>query len=222
MKRSLDIGDMKVGCFVYYDPGRDSRERSSFYSSLHSRVETLRNRKARKWEKPSDIVDEVMSGYRNFISWRYSDGFILKMKENTISQRVNRCGITIIAFTGDHDACEILDEYRKRDSVEKMFIASKSFTGAEPLRVHSLETLRGELFVNLIALAIRSRVSLRMRDSGLMKKYSVEKMLLELQKIRKVILQDGKEIMTEVTKRQKEILEKLSVPLDQVPTFLKS
>ena len=51
---------------------------------------------------------------------------------------------------------------------------------------------------------------------------SVEKMLLELHKLRKVILQDGKEITTEITRKQKEILESLGIKPEHVPTFLKS
>ena len=47
----------------------------------------------------------------------------------------------------------------------------------------------------MFALAIRSHILADTRSSGLKKKYSVEKMLLELHKIRKVIFQDGKEIL---------------------------
>ena len=115
-------------------------------------------------------------------------------------------GITVITFTGDHDAKYILSEYRKRDAVEKLFMSSKTFTGGEPLRVHGMDALRGEMFVNLIAIAIRSRILAYMRSSGLLKRFSVEKMILELHKLRKVILHDGKEITTEITRKQKEIL----------------
>ena len=48
------------------------------------------------------------------------------------------------------------------------------------------------------------------------------KMILELHKIRKVILQDGKEITTEITKKQKEILSGFTIKPEHVPTFLKS
>ena len=85
-----------------------------------------------------------------------------------------------------------------------------------------MDALRGEMLVNLIAIAIRSRILAYMRSSGLLKKYSVEKMLLELHKLRKVILQDGKEITTEITRKQKEILESLGIKPEHVPTFLKS
>lgn len=61
-----------------------------------------------------------------------------------------------------------------------------------------------------------------MRSSGLLKKYSVGKMLLELHKIRKVILQDGKEITTEITRKQRDILAAFEVKPEHVPTFLKN
>ena len=61
-----------------------------------------------------------------------------------------------------------------------------------------------------------------MRSSGLLKRYSVEKMILELHKLRKVILQDGREITAEMTRKQREILESLGIKQEHVPTFLKS
>ena len=90
------------------------------------------------------------------------------------------------------------------------------------MRVHGMDALRGEMFVNLIAIAIRSRILAYMRSSGLLKRYSVEKMILELHRLRKVILQDGREITTELTRKQKEILESLGIKPEHVPTFLKS
>ena len=75
--------------------------------------------------------------------------------------------------------------------------------------------------MNLISIAKRSRVLEYIISSGLLKKYSVEKMLLELHKLRKVILNDRKEITTEITRKQKEILESLGIKPENVPTFLK-
>ena len=133
-----------------------------------------------------------MGPYRNFISFRYDGSFFIRIRDNAVSERVNRCGITVITFTGDHDAEYTLSEYRKRDAVEKLFMSSKTFTGGEPVRVHGMDALRREMFVNLILIAIRSRIYEYMRSSILPKKYSVEKMLLELHRLRKVILQDMK------------------------------
>ena len=42
-----------------------------------------------------------------------------------------------------------------------------------------------------------------MKETGLIKEYTVEKLLLELEKVRKIGLGDGEDILTEITKRQK-------------------
>jgi transposase len=221
-KKAFRMGNLEINAWVYYDPDRDRRERLAFYSALQDRVEKVLSRSVRKWERPRDVCEEIMGPYMNFISWKYDGSFHVKVRDNAVSQRINRCGIIVITFTGDHDAQYILSEYRKRDSVEKLFLSSKTFAGGEPLRVHSMDALRGHMFVNLIALAIRSRVLADMRSSGLLKKYSVEKMFLELHKLRKVILHDGKEITTEITRKQKEILGTFGIMPEHVPTFLKS
>ncbi len=56
-------------------------------------------------------------------------------------------------------------------------------------------TLRGLLFVCFIALIIRMRIIKWMRDCHLVEKYSVEAMLLELEKIKKIDLTNGETIL---------------------------
>ena len=48
-----------------------------------------------------------------------------------------------------------------------------------------------------------------MIDAELNKRYSVEGLLTELEKIKIMILPDGEKITTEITKKQREILEAL-------------
>jgi hypothetical protein len=48
-----------------------------------------------------------------------------------------------------------------------------------------------------------------MIDAQLNKKYSVEGLMTELEKIKIMILPDGEKITTEVTKKQREILDAL-------------
>jgi DNA-binding Lrp family transcriptional regulator len=47
-------------------------------------------------------------------------------------------------------------------------------------------------------------------------------MVLEMRKLRKVILQDGRDVTTEITRKQREILETLNIKPEHVQTFLKS
>ncbi|MEM5784778.1 MAG: hypothetical protein QXF15_03520, partial [Candidatus Aenigmatarchaeota archaeon] len=85
-----------------------------------------------------------------------------------------------------------------------MFLSLKSYLGAKPLRVESKETVNALFFVNFIALILRHKLLKMIYESELPKNYSVEKLLLELGKIRKIVLANGKEIVSEITKKQRE------------------
>jgi len=78
-----------------------------------------------------------------------------------------------------------------------------------PANLRTNNSLRGYLFIAFLALILRMKLLKIMNDSGLNKKYSVEGVLTELEKIKIMILPNGKRITTEVTKKQREILDAL-------------
>ncbi|MEM4058707.1 MAG: hypothetical protein QXZ12_08320 [Thermoplasmata archaeon] len=82
--------------------------------------------------------------------------------------------------------------------------------------VESKETVNALLFVNFIALILRHKL-LKMIYENELSKNSVEKLLLELGKIKKIVLANGKEIVSEITKKHREIMESLNVTIDYVP-----
>jgi transposase len=67
----------------------------------------------------------------------------------------------------------------------------------------------GYLFIAFIALILRMKLMRLMIDAELNKRYSVEGLLTELEKIKIMILPDGEKITTEITKKQREILDAL-------------
>ncbi len=60
MKKTNKIGKTDVSVLVYYDPERESRERTVFYSSLKEGMDRLSLRTVRKREKPGDGCDDIM------------------------------------------------------------------------------------------------------------------------------------------------------------------
>ena len=71
------------------------------------------------------------------------------------------------------------------------------------------ESTRGILFIFFISLIIRSALVRGMISSGLMNRYSLEKMLLELEKLHVVEDENGSMSELERTRKQKDILEAL-------------
>lgn len=139
----------------------------------------------------------------------------LSRRVNAISQAVNRFGKTILLSSSKRSWDEVLSLYRERDEVEKKFDDLKNELEVMPLRVQKVETLQGLLFIFFISLILRAILLRRAREAKLLDKSSVEEILMELSKLRAVKV-GGKWRFTEVSKKQRMILEKMeiSVPVE--------
>ncbi|MEM3858599.1 MAG: hypothetical protein QW478_04230 [Candidatus Micrarchaeaceae archaeon] len=75
-----------------------------------------------------------------------------------------------------------------------------------PLQANSAETIRGTIFVQFIALIMKLTILKKMKDSGLLKKYSLDMAMIRLEKLHIIEKEDGSIEELERTKRQKVIL----------------
>ena len=135
--------------------------------------------------------------------------YITAARDNAISAAENRMGRFLLVYMGDYSGSECLSIYRQRDAIEKAFRSLKTDLDIFPLRNHKESTIRGILFVSFISLIIRSALLRGMESSGLLKKYSLERKILELEKIHMMEDQNGNLSELERTKRQRDILEAL-------------
>ena len=97
--------------------------------------------------------------------------------------------------------------YRKRDTIEKAFRILKTEMDIFPMRVRKELTIRGMLFILFKSPIIKKAYMRGMISSGLMKKYSLEKVILELEKLHVVVDASGNITEPERTRKQKDILE---------------
>lgn len=75
------------------------------------------------------------------------------------------------------------------------------------LRMHTIETVDGRLFVQFIALIFISALRREMRKSRLIERYIIRELLLEMDLLTKIrYAEKYGQILTEVTKPQREIL----------------
>ena len=204
--------DLIVNGYCYYDPKREQEERDSFYVQLFDAVERLKNYRPQKWRKPETIVHEAAKGFAKYLNWKLVDGrFEVSIKQKAVTQRLNRMGRFILFYSGEMDWLTCLTLYRQRDAVEKCFLRLKNDLDTLPLNARKEETARGYLFMVFIALIIRMRLQMILKETGLVKHFSVEKLLLELEKIKLFELSRGEILQSEVSKKNREILEALNL-----------
>ncbi len=132
-----------------------------------------------------------------------------RARNNAISNAEYRMGRFLLVYRGEYTPLECLSIYRNRDNIEKAFRMLKTDLDIFPMRIRKESTTRGMLFIFFISLIIRSTLIREMISSDLMKRYSLEKKPLELEKLH--VVEDVSSKLTELerTRKQKDILEAL-------------
>jgi len=205
---TYNIDSIEVRGYVYYDPKLEQTEKRTLLSRLYDIREELLKVRLSKNSNPYAVFKEKAQGFGNFFEWNVIDHRLeVDIKQNAVAQRMNKMGKYIIFCAGDFDEMKCLSLYRERDEIEKSFKALKSEIEVLPLNTHSEKTTRGFIFIAFLSLIIRTRLQNMMREAEILDKYSVEQVLIQLEKFRKISLADGQIIATEMTKKQREIFQ---------------
>jgi transposase len=212
MPVAIEVGDNRLKGYAYYDQRREQQERNTFYKRLYDLMTRLKAINLKPWMNPGEVFRETAKRDARFIEWKAVNGkFEVSLRKNAVSQAVNKMGKFILLYSGEFSWEECLTLYRSKDLVEKGFYALKNDIDLMPANVRSDSSLKGYLFIVFLALVLRMKLLRLMLDSQLNKKYSVEGLITELEKIKMMILPDGEKITTEITKKQREILETLQM-----------
>jgi len=190
----------KLFGFMYHDPARASREKIMFYEILQSYLNQMDSPKLN-----NEKIKEISKKYSKYFRIENNKAVF---NEIEITKKLKRMGTYIILSNNKHTWEEMLSLYKSKDMVEKGFHSIKNQFGTLPSNLQDEDTLEGLVFITFIALIIRMKLLKRMQDSGLIKKYSIDTVILELHKLKKISV--GKKfICTEITKKQREILKHL-------------
>jgi len=206
----VEIRGVRVKGYCYYNPKRQKEEEERFYRRLYEIKRAIEGLRISRREKLTEVVEEIAGPYSKYFRVRKEGtGVVVSFREKAISQRTNRMGKFIILYSGDIDWQECLANYRSKDLIEKGFDILKNDLEFYTPGVHKESTLRGLLFICFISLFLRMRLMKKMQDSGLIERYSITGLLTELGKIKMIELSDGERMTTELTKKQKDILNSL-------------
>ena len=97
---------------------------------------------------------------------------------------------------------EMLDYYCSKNDVDMAFRVMKDDLEGLPLGTHGPETMKGYLLIIFLSAVLHSKIRSLLRESKL--RMSLQDILLELSKIRKVVLRDGTTLTTEISKKQRD------------------
>lgn len=221
-KSVISLGGREHIAHLYLDEKRRTDEMNTLWRRLEELESSVS--KGQFFRKP-----DVCSFMDKQMKWSYTLYQIellpvgrvqLTRKRNAISRWMNRMG-KMILITNDEtfNREDILSIYRQKDDVEKLFDIVKNELDVSRLRVSSRDGMEGRLFVTFVALVIYMELSSRMKTAGLFKSYSTAQVFMELKKIRVILMSSGAPYLTEITKKQRNILTDLKLSLPSLPRY---
>ena len=194
VKRFLCEGDTKKRNFhIYYSDGKAYSEKQEIKQRI---------RRLKKYLDSCVGKECVPFGpeIRKYFHLNYEkDGKTLKLaEENTsaVEKELSLSGYFTIVSSDNMTAREAIELYKSRDASEKLFRSDKSYLGNKSMRVHSDEALSSKVFIQFIALILRSRIytALKEKSEKMLKKpnyLTVPAALKELEKIVMIRQLDG-------------------------------
>lgn len=215
----------KINAFVYMDDKRRTQEIQLFLKRIHDLESLVANKKFKMVDDVKDCLNGVFKGSSRYFDISLKDEVknsvvILERNEQELKETLSRAGkMVLITNKINLKPAALLQLYRQRDSVEKIFDAIKNELNQDRLRVHSRENMEGRLFIAFIAVVLYTVFLQKLKDSDLIKKYSVAKAVMELKKIRAIRVNDGKEILSEISKKQRLIMDALGVSVPVKPSY---
>jgi transposase len=130
--------------------------------------------------------------------------FTYRLKHNAVQTRKNRMGFFVLFTNTRMSAEDILRIYRQKDVVEKAFMHSKP--SMEPSYARTERGTRARMFLSILGYTILAM----MTSMTGMTYQQTEKILSD---IKEVVYTNGSYSVVELTKEQKELLEKISIEL---------
>ena len=161
IKKKLYISDEKERYFhIYYSDQKACAEHEQIEAKIDRMTKYLNSLKGEK--------ATVGDGYKKYFKLEIyeDDGTIICARERTevIQEEIDLCGYFVIVTSKQMTAEEALKLYKSRDVSEKLFRGDKSYLGNRSLRVQSDEAANAKIFVEFVALIVRSKMYVMLKD----------------------------------------------------------
>lgn len=224
VKKQLYPSDEKERYFhIFYNDRKRSSEHEAIEAKIDRMAECLHKHEGTKYE----IKGSVFAKYFDLIYYNKGkkDEKFMYGRElcDVINEEIRLCGYFVIITSEKMTAAQALELYKSRDASEKLFRGDKSYLGNKSFRVHTSESVHAKIFIEFVALIIRSRfytcLKEQMQKNGKKNYMTVPAAIRELEKI-ELIRQSDREYRMDyaVTATQKEILKAFNMTAANIRT----
>jgi hypothetical protein len=207
--------DVELSIHLYFDPGRHAEIAVRFEKNVLALAEKANQENFRHPRDAKRWIRENAGVHASCLTIAKGTTRVLT-KPNQIAAVTARAGYTLILTRGREKVAEtaesVLQDYRARDTAEKLFDAFKTEDGQYRLRTAHDESVQGRFFLGFITLILRAELEKRMHAAELHKSMTTAVVFDELGKIKALQTRQGNRILLEVSKKQRNLLASLKLP----------
>ncbi|HWT76835.1 MAG TPA: transposase [Mobilitalea sp.] len=161
VKKKLYVTDEEDRYFhIYHSSSKESAERQQIESKINQMTKFMK--------RHTSEIKEFGTGFEKYFELYYDEEkktFLFSTeKVRVIEKEIDLCGYFVIITSEKMTAKEAINLYKSRDASEKLFRGDKSYLGNKSLRVYSDESASAKIFVEFIALIIRSKIYTCLKD----------------------------------------------------------
>jgi transposase len=207
--KEIFINNLKY--IAFHSPKKAGTDNESFFDKIKELEDELNKLLDIKFKDENSLIEEMKNlckTYYSYFIFTYNKNKKMTYKLNhvIISSRMNSFGKTVLFTNTNLKAEEVIQHYRDKDVIEKIFGLMKQSnlepiytTTEESTRVHFALLVYGYLFLALLNLKLNKL------------ELSTGKILEELNKIREIVYSNNTTSLTEFTKTQRQIIEMLGL-----------
>jgi len=191
---------------------------TSFYKQLITIEKKCNDKNHLTREELEKDCSENFSDYIKFYEIENkSNKYFLKRNQKKIDAQIQRFG-TYILITNEENLSKvkILDLYKRKENVEKVFDTMKNDMDRDRLHVQSAERAEGSIFIIFISLIITSHIEKTLRASKQLKDYTKNKIFYELKKLKVTRFANGLNIVNELSKKVKNIFKVFGIDINKI------
>lgn len=220
VKTGLLYNMQPVYAHLFFDPASHAEQTQRFLTHLWEAETSLLQKTFHQRQDAEQALTAALKGATAFFRFTQTgDAVEISRDFLAITRRLEPMGTTILLTNQDDlERTQVLRLYRQKDFLEKTFDTLKHECDGRRLRGHSTEAITGRLFLKFISLIVYSTLTNAMRPHQLLAQYSVRELMCELKKIRLVEMMNDKRLLTEVSKRQKDIFKALGIKHPTIKT----
>ncbi|MCP4159376.1 MAG: IS1634 family transposase [Deltaproteobacteria bacterium] len=202
----------KFDAHMFFNEKSEVEQKHNFFSALFEYEEKFKGkifRTLKEYLKYRRL--NIPEKYREYFKWNKTTLQIEKNARNIKSFLCKMGSFVLMTNKQQMDKSEVLNLYRQKDQIEKMFDIFKNEMNGDRLRAHSQYNVDGRLFIKFVALIIYAEASRVMRKKRLFDKYTVKELFAELKKLKITHFEKNAPILSEISKRQKIILDAFGI-----------